>query len=127
MLCLAHEEQYLIASGRTYFRELRFADVRRLAFDLETTGLDPEQDRIFLVALRHPDGHTTLIEAPEPAAEAELIRRLMQALETADPDVIENHNLHGFDLPFLAQRARGLLRMNDAGTGGHPLDVARPQ
>jgi DNA polymerase I len=26
----------------------------------------------------------------------------------ADPDVIENHNLHGFDLPFLERRAREL-------------------
>jgi DNA polymerase I len=25
-----------------------------------------------------------------------------------DPDVIENHNLHGFDLPFLRERARRL-------------------
>jgi DNA polymerase I len=120
LLCLAHEEQYLIASGRTYFRELRFDDVRRLTFDLETTGLNPERDRIFLVAVRDPDGHTTLIEAPEPGMEAELIRRLMQALDAADPDVIENHNLHGFDLPFLAHRARRLgvsLRLGRAGAG----------
>src|SRR5262249_30322880 len=26
----------------------------------------------------------------------------------ADPDVIENHNLHGFDLPFLDRRSRRL-------------------
>jgi hypothetical protein len=29
-------------------------------------------------------------------------------VRACDPDVIENHNLHGFDLPFLAERARRL-------------------
>ena len=33
-----------------------------------------------------------------------------------DPDVIENHNLHGFDLPFLDRRARRL---------GVPLTLGR--
>ncbi|WP_420125619.1 DNA polymerase domain-containing protein, partial [Longimicrobium sp.] len=42
------------------------------------------------------------------AAEADLILRLAETVRAADPDVIENHNLHGFDLPFLAQRARRL-------------------
>ena len=27
-----------------------------------------------------------------------------------DPDVIENHNLFGFDLPFLEQRAAAVQR-----------------
>src|SRR5262249_60600912 len=33
-------------------------------------------------------------------------RRLVSAVAAADPDAIENHNLHGFDLPFLDRRAR---------------------
>jgi DNA polymerase I len=35
-----------------------------------------------------------------------LIRELTSKVAAADPDVIENHNLHGFDLPFLARRAQ---------------------
>jgi DNA polymerase elongation subunit (family B) len=50
------------------------------------------------------------------AAEAGLIRRLVECVRTADPDVIENHNLFGFDLPFLDQRARKL---------GVPLTLGR--
>jgi DNA polymerase, archaea type len=108
VLSLAPEEQYLIATGRTYFRELGFDDLRRLCFDLETTGLDPDRDRIFLVAVRTPEGETLLLEAPTKADEAELLRELVHAIAAADPDVIENHNLHGFDLPFLVRRARRL-------------------
>ncbi|HXB73115.1 MAG TPA: DNA polymerase domain-containing protein [Candidatus Acidoferrales bacterium] len=108
VLALPPEEQYLVATGRTYFRDLSFDHLHRMQFDLETTGLDPERDRIFMVAVRDQSGVTELLEATGEgdAAEAELIRRLVAKVKAADPDVIENHNLHGFDLPFLDRRAR---------------------
>jgi DNA polymerase I len=107
-LVLPPEEQYLVATGRTYFRDLTFEQLHRLQFDLETTGLDAGRDRIFMVAVRDATGATTLLEATaeDDAAEADLIQRLVATVTAADPDVIENHNLHGFDLPFLARRAR---------------------
>ncbi|HET7565044.1 MAG TPA: ribonuclease H-like domain-containing protein, partial [Gemmatimonadaceae bacterium] len=110
VLALPPEEQYLVATGRTYFQGLGFDQVHRLQFDLETTGLDARRDRLFLIAIRYYDGATEVLEAhgDDAAAEAELIRRLMERVRAADPDVIENHNLHGFDLPFLEQRARRL-------------------
>lgn len=110
VLVLPPEEQYLVATGRTYFRGLAFGQLRRLQFDLETTGLDPARDRIFMVAVRDPSGAVELLEADGrgDAAEAGLIRRLVETVRAADPDVIENHNLHGFDLPFLARRAQRL-------------------
>jgi DNA polymerase, archaea type len=110
LLMLPPEEQYLVATGRTYFRGLDFDDVRRLQFDLETTGLDPDVDRVFLVALRAPNGQSELLEASadDDASEADLLRRLAARIVFHDPDVIENHNLHGFDLPFLMRRAERL-------------------
>src|SRR4030095_8490614 len=102
------EEQYLVATGRTYFRDLTFDQLHRMQFDLETTGLDPERDRIFMIAVRALSGATELLEVTGEgdAAEAELIRRLVAKVNAAGPDVIENHNLHGFDMPFLNRRAR---------------------
>jgi DNA polymerase, archaea type len=110
VLSLPPDEQYLVASGRTYFRDLPFDELHRLQFDLETTGLDARLDRIFMVSIRHHDGRTEVLEAADAsdAAEAELIRALVARIRAADPDVIENHNLHGFDLPFLDRRARRL-------------------
>jgi len=101
-------EQYLMWSGRAYFRGLAYADLRRLQFDLETTSLDPAEGRIFMVAVRDSLGLETTIEAPEPAQEAGLIRGLCDLIRARDPDVIENHNLFGFDLPFLSARAEAL-------------------
>ncbi|HYW32760.1 MAG TPA: 3'-5' exonuclease, partial [Gemmatimonas sp.] len=105
---LPPDEQYLVSSGRTYFRDLSFDQLHRLQFDLETTGLDPEHSRMFMVAVRTPSGELMTLEAENDsrAAEGALIRRLLETIAKADPDVIENHNLHGFDLPFLVVRAR---------------------
>src|SRR5206468_1427590 len=110
VLVLPAEEQYLVATGRNYFRDLLFDRLHRLQFDLETTGLDPHADRIFMIAIRYAWGANELLEARADgdAGEAELIRTLVAKIQAADPDVIENHNLHGFDLPFLDARARRL-------------------
>ncbi len=113
VLSLPPDEQYLVATGRNYFHDLLFDQLHRLQFDLETTGLDARQDRIFMISIRYHDGGTEVLEASDAseAAERRLLKDLMQRVAAADPDVIENHNLHGFDLPFLAQRAR-ILGMN---------------
>lgn len=118
VLSLPPEEQYLVSTGRTYFRDLAFDQLQRLQFDLETTGLSPERSRIFMVAVRHPSGREEVLEAPsvDDAGEADLIRRLVATVAASDPDVIENHNLHGFDLPFLERRARAV---------GVPLGLGR--
>ena len=110
VLALQPEEQYLVATGRTYFRDLSFDDLHRLQFDLETTGLDPARCRIFMISVRYPNGETEVLEirGRGDEAEAELIRELNARIAARDPDVIENHNLHGFDLPFLDSRARRL-------------------
>ena len=103
VLVLPAEEQYLVATGRTMFRGLALTDVRRMQIDLETTGLDPQHDRIFLCAIRAPDGEVALLEDTD---EARLVAAIVAHVRAIDPDVIENHNLHGFDLPFLDTRAR---------------------
>ncbi len=110
ILVLPAEEQYLVATGRAYFHGLAFDQLHRLQFDLETTGLHADRDRIFMIAVRDPKGQIDVLEAAtvDDRGEADLIRRLVAKIRAADPDVIENHNLHGFDLPFLEQRARRL-------------------
>src|SRR5262245_33951268 len=65
ILCLPPEEQYLVATGRTYFRGLAFDDLHRLQFDLETTGLDPTHEVIFLIALRDNRGLRVVLDVAE--------------------------------------------------------------
>jgi DNA polymerase I len=98
-------EQYLMRSGRVYFRGLTYEDLHRLQFDLETTALDPHRGRIFLISIRDNRGFATTLEAPAPEDEKQLISKLCELICQRDPDIIENHNLFGFDLAFLEQRA----------------------
>ncbi|HEY7350407.1 MAG TPA: DNA polymerase domain-containing protein [Ktedonobacterales bacterium] len=110
-------EQYMMRTGRVYFRGLAYEDLRRLQFDLETTALDPDRGRIFMVAIRDSHGLATVLDAPAPEDEADLIEHLCALIRERDPDVIENHNLFGFDLSFLERRAAVL---------GVPLALGRP-
>jgi DNA polymerase I len=50
-------EQYLVRSGRTLFKGMVFADVRRLQVDIETTGFDPRdpESQVIVVALKFGD------------------------------------------------------------------------
>ena len=114
--CVGPVEQYLMLTGRTYFQGLQYTDLHRLQFDLETTALDARHGRIFMVALRDSRGLRTTLEAPTPADEARLIADLCNLIQERDPDIIENHNLFGFDLPFLVERAEHL---------GVPLRLSR--
>ncbi|GBF06175.1 DNA polymerase, polB [Deinococcus aerius] len=120
-------EQYLIASGRTYFGGMTFDDPHRLQFDLETTSLSPETGRIFMVAVRDNRGFEAVLEVRRAAGEPDLILELLETIQERDPDVIENHNLHAFDLPFLIGRAGVHGLEVNLGRPGGPSGVWRVQ
>lgn len=94
----------LIRSGQTLFKGMRFDEIVRMQFDIETRGLDPrpEQNCVFLIAVSDTSGMVELIEGDEKA----ILERFVTLVRDRDPDVLEGHNLFGFDLPFIMERAR---------------------
>ena len=98
-------EQYLIQAGRTYFKDMRWNDLHRLQFDLETYSLDPKNAGIFLIAITDNRGFECIIDDTQ-MSEAEMIRELVKVINDRDPDIIENHNIFEFDLPFLEHRSK---------------------
>ncbi len=111
-------EQYLMQTGRSYFHGLEYAALTRLQFDLETTGLSAEAGgKIFMIAVRDSKGFEAVLEGDE----AQMLRDLVNTVQARDPDVIENHNLCGFDLPFLEVRGRALGVRLTLGRMGHAL------
>ena len=115
-------EQYLMLTGKVYFRGMVYDDLHRLQFDLETTALDPHRGRIFLVSIKDNRGLATTLEAPQPEDEVRLIAELCALIRERDPDVIENHNLFGFDLSFLEVRATThSIQLALGRNGGPPL------
>ncbi|MBA2451237.1 MAG: ribonuclease H-like domain-containing protein, partial [Chloroflexi bacterium] len=100
-------EQYLALTGRTYFKGMAFDDPRRMQFDLETTGLDPNTDQIFMIAVADSDGFRLLLDTAEQT-ERELLECFVEVVRERDPDIFENHNIFEFDIPFLVKRAAAL-------------------
>ncbi|MBA3450588.1 MAG: DNA polymerase, partial [Chloroflexia bacterium] len=116
-------EQYLVRSGRTLFKDMVFADPRRLQIDIETTGLearDPES-QVIVIAIKSSDGVEELLVLEHD--EAELLQRVTERVRALDPDVIEGHNLFNFDLPFLATRAERVGVSLRWGRDGSPVRI----
>ncbi|MER3473405.1 MAG: DNA polymerase [Armatimonadota bacterium] len=116
------ERQFLTLSGYTLFKQMRFDDVRRLQIDIETAGLNPQEpdNRILLIVLHDNRGWSKVLE---DADEARLLQQFVQLLREHDPDVIEGHNLFGFDLPYLIERARRHGISLTAGRSGQPMTI----
>ncbi|MBI4245602.1 MAG: DNA polymerase II, partial [Candidatus Rokubacteria bacterium] len=105
--------QYLLRSGRTSFGGLAFADLRRLALDIEvltTEGFEfPNAaragDRIIAIALADSTGFRDVLRG-DRLDERELIEACGRLIRERDPDVLEGHNVFRFDLEYLEARAR---------------------
>ena len=109
----------LVRSGKTLFKSMTFEEVVRLQFDLETNGLDPEPDanRILLIAVSDNRGFLELIEGEEK----QILERFAEVVRERDPDVLEGHNVFGFDFPFLMKRAeKAGVRLQIGRDGGEP-------
>lgn len=106
-------QQYLLRAGTGLFHGLAFEELRRLQLDIEC-HTDPDfdfcnatraSDRIIAIALRDSTGWNTVLSV-EPDGERALLEAFVRAIRERDPDIIEGHNLFGFDLPYLIARAK---------------------
>lgn len=74
-------------------------------FDIETTGLNPFENRILTIQLKRED-EIILWKLWEEKDEKELIIRLLEYLrDTSKYDSIYGYNCLKFDVPFVASRA----------------------
>ena len=103
--------QYLMQSGRTLFKGLSFAGLRRMQIDIETytgsghrfSNASRASDRIILVALADSTGWELLLDGRRHD-EREMLQELIRCVRERDPDVIEGHNFFNFDLPYILTR-----------------------
>ncbi len=99
---------HLVATGDTFFKGLRFSQLRRLQFDIETLDVNPERDdaAIVIIALRDNAGFEQVLSLDDFPGEGALIEAFVQSVRERDPDILEGHNVFNFDLWYLASRAR---------------------
>jgi DNA polymerase I len=117
--------QYLMQSGKTLFKGMTFADLHRVQLDIETTTLTPDQQgaQILMIALSDTRGYEALLDGDEK----QILEQLVERIQALDPDVIEGHNLFGFDLPYLAARAQALGVPLKLGRDGSELRFGSPR
>jgi DNA polymerase I len=117
--------QYLMLSGKTLFKGMTFADLHRVQLDIETTTLTPDQQgaQVLMIALSDTRGYEALLDGDEK----QILEQLIERVQALDPDVIEGHNLFGFDLPYLAARAQALGVPLRLGRDGSELRFGSPR
>lgn len=120
--------QYMLQSGTTLFKGLKFNDLHTLTLDIETycaegyTFSNPErlEDRIVSIACRDSHGKETVLPG-DTMTEAEMLLALNDIIRHSDPDVIVGHNIFRFDLDYLGKRARlHGVRLNWGRNGSEP-------
>lgn len=105
------EQQYLAQTGRTLFKGMELHDLHRLQLDLEVYAeggfpqAEVDEHRIILVALSDNRGWSRVVGGPL-MDEQSVLKEALEIVRQRDPDVIEGHNIFGFDLPYLAARCR---------------------
>lgn len=117
--------QYLMLSGKTLFKGMTFADLHRMQLDIETTTLAHDQAgaQILMIALSDTRGYEAVLDGDEK----QILEQLTERVQALDPDVIEGHNLFGFDLPYLAARAKALGVPLRLGRDGSELRFGSPR
>src|SRR5499427_5092501 len=109
-------QHYLTATGRTLFKDLAFAELKRM--QLEVLAND---EHIMSVALAdNTDWKELVVVDPNNREESEknALKRLTQLITDRDPDVIEGHDLFRVHLPLLVARAKKLKTKLDWGRSG---------
>lgn len=107
-------QQFLILNPKyKLFQDMVYTDLKRFIFDIETTGLNFENDSITRIGVRCSLGEFVL-----KGTEPEIIRAINKLVQIDNPDTIEGFNIYNFDIPFLITRAKQYgLELNWGRTG----------
>jgi DNA polymerase elongation subunit (family B) len=112
ILCVAPVEQYMIASGIRLFKGYNgYDELKRMLFDLETTGLVFKKDHIDQIGIRTNKGFETVINVKGDTLEERIENEhkatdeFLQIIAREKPDIIAGHNSENFDWRMLIENA----------------------
>lgn len=117
-------EQFFVSTGKRLYKGFEdYDDIHRLQFDLETEGLNPEVDRIFLTGMKdnrqlnhiietdtYPDNsllddeERKAVEYVKDEEERHNIKLFFNIIDELKPDIISGYNSEFFDWEFIFTR-----------------------
>lgn len=110
-----YESQWLVQRRARLYENLPFAHLRRCQLDIETAAAEAGAfsdarkpgDRVLAIGLQCGDRRELLaLDEESDDGEKRLLLAFAERLRDFDPDVVEGHNLHKFDLDYLRQRSK---------------------
>ena len=112
-LTVTPQEQYMISNGVRLFKSYEsYNCLKRMQFDLETDGLNPEVDGINQIGIRTNRGYEKILsvdgttEEERSANELRAIEDFIRIIYTEDPDIIAGYNSENFDWNFEIVRTK---------------------
>jgi len=112
-LTISPTEQFLIQTGKRLFKGMdNYNDVHRLSFDLETTGLDPKESRIFQIGIKDNRDFQHVLsingETEEELLmwESKAIITFFKIINHLKPAIIAGYNSENFDWYFIVERCK---------------------
>jgi DNA polymerase elongation subunit (family B) len=106
---LKPEEQFLIQKGIRMFNGYKtYDEIHKLVFDIETTGLNPNKDRIFAIGCKDNRNFVSINfvnEMDNDEEERQLIIKFFKIIKKLKPAIIFGYNSEEFDFNFILKRA----------------------
>lgn len=109
-LLLSPIEQYLIGTGKRLFKGYEdYDELEKYVFDLETTGLDPNVHRIFLIGCKTNKDFQVVFDCEIEGENANLsektaIAKFFATIDYLKPAIIAGYNSANFDWKFIFKR-----------------------
>lgn len=114
-LAVSPVEQYMMYTSRRMFKgSENYDDQKRLLFDLETEGLNPEIHAIDQIGIRTNKGFEKIItiegndSIEKKQNELKAIIEFLSIIRDEKPDVVAGHNSEKFDWFFIEERCKAL-------------------
>lgn len=99
------KEAALIYNGITYFKSMKVEDVSVLAFDIESMGLQHNNDsRVFIISNTYRNGDNIIRKmfcCDEYESDADMFNAWCKWVREINPSIILGYNIFGYDLPYL--------------------------